>query len=714
MSDGDLASLKATMMNIRAQCAGIVSSRRNLAENVRYARWPGQSDDGRKHAEAMGEDVLPFEGASDTRDRLADQLINEFVRLDVAAATRGVISARPVEFNDASNAGKITVLLRWLVKNAWGKDFRRQVKLLSQYRHGDSPAAVIALVDWFEETCLQYVDVRLQDVVMAAQEEGRTPEDAMDLALNPDRAEELAAVIQAMTGCKPKQARKAVKDLQKPPDPDNDGDPEEPVARIAVPYTKPGLPRIVAGRVYQDWFYPENATDLQRTPLFYRYWYTHAEILALAEAEDWDEEFVENVLGAEAQSAFDDYQDYTIVTRNGQVVQPNAGYFEVVQAFYPAADDEGVMGIYTAKISGFSNKTANGRKLWDRKHGKMPVVFFPREVLTRRLNDTRGIPELTITDQNWRKLVSDSVADNVQVTVNPTVMRPAGRAFYRTAIAPFGEVEVSPGREPKFMDPPQYPKIVEYMTRERRRQFCEYWGRLDAETMPDETLSSLAKQDSVDEFLASLSECFALCVQLCQQYMSDEQVQRVVGGSGMQLARSVSEIQGKYDVMLEFDADDLDPEKAMAKTKMILGELSAYDRNGILPVDQIIMHRVAMIFPSLADAMPTPESGTAQAAANEKANVVMILNGSEPPMPEKIDAPQVRLQTFQGEMMVRLTNPNAFPEVTEAARLLAQNRLKYLTQQVTQLKNAQIGRTGAAPVDLGVELQQGQQAGGVA
>jgi hypothetical protein len=230
----------------------------------------------------------------------------------------------------------------------------------------------------------------------------------------------------------------------------------------------------------------------------------------------------------------------------------------------------------------------------------------------------------------------------------------------------------------------------------------------------DPTLVSLARQHDVDTFLASLGDCFALCVQLFQQYATDEQVARVVGGSGMQLARSLNEIQGKYDVLIEFDADDLDPEKAMAKTKMLLAELSGYDRNGILPVDQIIMHRVAMLFPSLADAMPTPEDAGQRAAEDEKRNVVMVLNGIEPSMPEKLDAPGIRLETYRGQMMTRIQNPAAFPEMSEASRLIAANRLKYLTQQVTQQQNAQIGRTGAAPVDLNAELPMlvGQQMAG--
>lgn len=700
VSDADLAELKSAMNDIREQCTGMLSDRRSLAENTRFCWWDGQSDDGRKHAENLDKDPMPFEGASDVRDRLADQLTLEAVRLDVAAATRGIVAARPVEFNDAANAGKITGLLRWLTRNAWGADYRRQVELLSQYRHGDSPGVAIALVDWFEETCLQYREVSLDEVLAGLQELGYAPEDAFEAVMNPGRTEELAVFLVQLTGCKPAQARKAVRELREPPDADDAG--MSPTARVAVPYTKPGLPRLKALRAYEDFFYPENTTDLQKVPVFYRRWLRKSELLAEAEAKEWNEQFVEDVLGAEEQSAFEDFDDVAIVSRNGSLSQPHKGEYEVIQAFYPATNDDGIPGIYTVTISGFSDVAATERELWDRKHGKMPFVLIPRETLTRRVNDSRGRPELVVSDQNWRKLVNDASSDNVQMTVLPPVLRPAGRAFYRTSLAPLGEMEVSPGREPKYMDPPKIPPLIKEVSAERRRQLDEYFGRANPEV--DATLVSLQRQHDVDTFLAGLGECFALCVQLFQQYATDEQVARVVGGSGMQLARTLDEIQGRYDVLIEFDADDLDPEKAMEKTKMLLAELSGYDRNGILPVDQIIMHRVAMIFPSLADAMPTPEDSSARIAEDEKRNVVMLLNGIEPRMPEKLDGPQIRLGVFRSHMMLRIQNPAAFPEMTAAVRLLAQNRLKYLTQQVTQQQNAQIGRTGAAPVDLAAEL----------
>ena len=48
--------------------------------NTRYCVWPGQSEDGRKHAGAMGRQPWPWDGAADTRVRLATISFGTIVR----------------------------------------------------------------------------------------------------------------------------------------------------------------------------------------------------------------------------------------------------------------------------------------------------------------------------------------------------------------------------------------------------------------------------------------------------------------------------------------------------------------------------------------------------------------------------------------------------------------------------------------------------------
>jgi hypothetical protein len=59
------------------------SSRVDRVENTRFCRWSGQSDDGKKHADLQGDEkAFPWEGASDTRIFMADEVINSLVDLE--------------------------------------------------------------------------------------------------------------------------------------------------------------------------------------------------------------------------------------------------------------------------------------------------------------------------------------------------------------------------------------------------------------------------------------------------------------------------------------------------------------------------------------------------------------------------------------------------------------------------------------------------------
>ena len=54
-----------------------LSYRRTRADDVRFCSWAGQDDDGKKHQNNDNKEVFPWDGASDTRVRLADMVCTE-------------------------------------------------------------------------------------------------------------------------------------------------------------------------------------------------------------------------------------------------------------------------------------------------------------------------------------------------------------------------------------------------------------------------------------------------------------------------------------------------------------------------------------------------------------------------------------------------------------------------------------------------------------
>jgi hypothetical protein len=62
----------------------------NRTDSVRLARWRGQSESGRKEQRYYDkEKVFPWDGCSDVRVRLVDQLVGEYKDLLVTAFRRG-------------------------------------------------------------------------------------------------------------------------------------------------------------------------------------------------------------------------------------------------------------------------------------------------------------------------------------------------------------------------------------------------------------------------------------------------------------------------------------------------------------------------------------------------------------------------------------------------------------------------------------------------
>jgi len=69
--------------------------------DTRHCLWAGQSDDGRKRRDHMDKEPFPWEGASDTKIRLADEIVNDEVRVLRAAMARLTVQADMLKASQA-------------------------------------------------------------------------------------------------------------------------------------------------------------------------------------------------------------------------------------------------------------------------------------------------------------------------------------------------------------------------------------------------------------------------------------------------------------------------------------------------------------------------------------------------------------------------------------------------------------------------------------
>jgi hypothetical protein len=703
-----LVLLKDELQQIRTEIGSAVASQRTTNANTRFCKWDGQSDDGRKRKVALGRDARPFEGASDSRIRLADKVINERRDEYLAAALRATPRAVGTGGEDERTAAKVSNLMKWLIRNQWGSRYRQELELLAQWMEGDSPALAVLAVWWEEETRLERRKITRDDMLgMLMPEAGRQESEVrdqesgeaqktdpemvaqmVDLLLNPLREAELAAMLGMLEpGIPAGRLKTMARELQM------DGETVFP-----APYTHGRIPRPEALRVWEDVFFRANVTDLQRAPLVVvRRWLTWAEVLEWKARDGWSGKFTQELKGKEAQSALDELTNTETNETLESGVQARRGLYEVLWGFRRAANKQGAIGIYVNVFSGLCEVAAKAEELLDYQHGEYPFIACPRERLTRRLSDTRSMSELTMTQQASLKLVNDSLEDHVQVMTNPPIKKPKGAVKYSVVLAPFGEIEEDNPRRPiEFLQRPPYPEAADKHWDRIQTEVDDYAGRENEKIPPNRAM--LARQIRTDKFLGYLSDGLMMGFGLLQQYWTDEDFMRIAQIRGM--PRSAAEIRGRFDLAISFDVRDLDQEYLLKKAETLLKYVRPLDTRAQLPYGKYVKQIVEAIDPNWGDMADEAEEADARVMAAETDAYVQIQNGVEPAMPELIENPNLRLERIKQLHMPRVQNPQAFAPPSAAAQALLENRVKYLQQQAAQVENATIGRIGAKPVEL--------------
>jgi hypothetical protein len=299
----------------------------------------------------------------------------------------------------------------------------------------------------------------------------------------------------------------------------------------------------------------------------------------------------------------------------------------------------------------------------------------------------------------------------VQRNTNPPLLKPDRMKYsLQRKLAPFGEIEIGLREKIEPLHPPPYPRAALDMMQEIRREADDYFGRKN-DGVADEVVLTL-RQQRVDRFLAGMGEVFKLALQLCQQYMTAEQLARVIGQKGAaETERSMAEIQGQFDVQIYTDVRDWDAEYVVKKTKMLLDNVRPMDVRGVLPWEQFAALTVAAIDPRMAELIPPDVTGTQRVVEDEQAAYGKILLGIRPAAPDWIENPELRLQTLSELHAPRLKNPAAFQTLTPASLTLLDERVKYLSFQGQQMENAAIGRRGMKETDL-AEVEPEEAGGG--
>ena len=187
-----------------------------------------------------------------------------------------------------------------------------------------------------------------------------------------------------------------------------------------------------------------------------------------------------------------------------------------------------------------------------------------------------------------------------------------------------------------------------------------------------------------------------------QRFGPDEVFFRVTGVPDAQVFDKGNPDEN-FDIMVNFDVQNNDPETVEKKLQQFVA-LNQLNANNRLNVDSLLDVAAASIDPVMADAILQPvETAQQQVVEQVTDDLAKIFAGIE--MPARQAGAQIALQVVeqygqQPDVAQRIQTDQAF-----AARL--QKYVGQYTFQMQQAQNAQIGRVGTAPAQMGQIDTQG-------
>jgi hypothetical protein len=168
-----------------------------------------------------------------------------------------------------------------------------------------------------------------------------------------------------------------------------------------------------------------------------------------------------------------------------------------------------------------------------------------------------------------------------------------------------------------------------------------------------------------------------------------------VGGAGLEVQGGREEIQGQFDLWVDFDVRNLDPDWVLKLVESVNQHYVPLDREGTIRHDKMTRVLLQAWSPQLAEATLQPvETANQREAEEEELNFVKIKAGLEPELPRE----GVNFRLRHAKLMdIIEANPEAMAGMDETSRLILQTRLESLEFGIQQEENREIGAVGVRP-----------------
>lgn len=655
-----------------------VMARVDRVENVRFCRWAGQTDDGKKWNDTgRNKPAFPWDGASDTRIPLADEVVNGLVDLCSTSFWRSMLRVSPTNISQLDQAVTAHNLMDWTVNAKMYNDLTREVELLSQYLWTYGWAGVH--VTWQQEMGQkeQYLTMDQVMALAAQSPEGSVLADLPNLIANPEADDQSAELlIAAFPNLKKRRALKAIRELR------TEGECEFPIPTMVT-----NKPMIAALAPWDELTFPPETTDIQSARVVFRRFYmTEAQILNKVETEDWDAEWAQEAINT--MGRFSNFADYTYslgIAQNSVLDRENL--IEVVYAYQKAVDEDGLPGVFYTVFSPQVGDKWGYFEALDYAHGQYPFVVWRSELIHRQITESRGVPEVCMTWQEEVKAQRDSVFDYTSLATLPPIEVPKTRGG-NLKIGPAVQVPVLRRGEIGFMAPPaREPGVAFQLIAAVQAQTDSYFGRPTEKVPP--VITQMRQQRLINNWLHGWTEAFRQVLSLTLQYIGPVEIQRITA-SQTPLPENVQD----FDVMLKFDIRELSTDLVTEKLKAISTLVLPLDTAGVIDRAKLISVALRAIDPTLASELVMAQGPAAQKMFNETNDEIALMSlGNPPQLRENDPTAPMRLQFSQ---QVLQSNPKYQAQLQQDP-LFQANLQKYIENlqfSVQQQQNAVTGRLG--------------------
>jgi hypothetical protein len=677
----------------------------NIAENddIRLSRWEGQSKDGKKHSENLpdGEPAFPFEGASDVRSRLVDRTINDLVSMCVTTFDRCQVKVKGTEFSDSESSSTANILMAWLLESRLRSELRKEAELLCQYtqQYGWSALNVI----WEQEMGIRFQKIRMDELMQVVQQAvqmnpNSSIKDLPAAVADPNQEDYATDLIcMYLKAVDPKDVKKAIKELR-----------ENGVCEIPESFISKNQPLIVALKPYDEISFPPETIEIQKARVIFRRTYvTEVELRSMAAQEDWSASFVNQAINTMGmQSQFNDPNLLPAAALINYQVARNDNLIELVYAYSRNIDKDGIQGIYQTIFcpqAGTEEYASHG--LLGYAHNKYPFVIYRRERTRRAIMESRGVPELAMTDQEEIKAQHDAIRDRTAFTTMPPILVKK-RLGGINKIAPGIHLPVTSMDDYKFMPAPtdQNQQVAFSLIDRVEMNHASYFGIPHPNIMPQKT--QVTQQFIINNWLDVWSEAFSMTFSLMLQYMDSAEIEQITGTA---LPQNISSVSNMYDFQVKYDVRELDTNFVIEKLKAITQFVLPLDGGGVIDKNKLVKAAIEAIDPDKAKELIINQTSASQQMYKDiQSDIGLMMLGNEAQYVENDPAAQTKLQYMQD---VISKNPKAqqMMQTDPHFRALVENFMKNLQMSAMQQQNKQIGRTGVTPIAQQAAGQMQQQ-----